>query len=143
MFSSSAPYLIPSSILANSFSSALPANFPELYMSSICILTELVTEALPPISPRINAKSAAVIKFLDPVIRKIQVSNSQASTFTVTVYEHDGSTYNALVPISLTAQRSKEEDFNIPVTSGKELAVQITAGSCKNPVVGVILDGLF
>ena len=30
MFSSSAPYLIPSSILANNFSSAEPVNFPEL-----------------------------------------------------------------------------------------------------------------
>ena len=36
-------------------------------MSSICILTALVTDALPPIKPLINAKSAAVTKFLEPV----------------------------------------------------------------------------
>lgn len=84
-----------------------------------------------------------IVKFTNPVIRAVQVSNGEPSTFTITIQEHDGTTFTSLVSVSLTAQRSKEEDFNIPVTSGKELAVKVTAGSCKNPVVGVILDGLF
>ena len=80
--------------------------------------------------------------FNSPVVRKILVTNGEPSTFTITLQEHDGSTFTDLASVSLTAERSKAVDFDVSATSGKELAVKVTSGSCKNPVVGVILDGI-
>lgn len=84
-----------------------------------------------------------LIIFGSPVIRKVLVTNSTASTCTVTVQEHDGTTFTDLASVTLSAERSKAVDFAVSATSGKELAVKVTSGSCTNPVVGVILDGTF
>jgi len=90
------------------------------------------------------------IFFTSPTIRKILVTRGvtpggtpfPACTFEV--QEHDGSTYTTIASLSLIAgQRDKEQTFTVPVTSGKELAVRVTSGLCHNPVVGVILDGLY
>ncbi len=84
-----------------------------------------------------------LIKFTDAVLRKVLVTNSALSTCVFTIQEHDGTTFTDLGTISLVAQRSNTVDFAVPITIGKELAIKVTSGSCKNPVVGVILDGLF
>lgn len=90
------------------------------------------------------------IFFTSPTIRKVFIARGvtpggtpfPATTFEV--LEHDGTIFTSLLTISLTAgQRDKEQDFTVSVTSGKELAVKVNSGLCNNPVVGVILDGLF
>ena len=84
-----------------------------------------------------------LIFFQQPVVRKILVTNGEPSSFTVTLEEHDGTTFTALASVTLVAERSKSVDFNVTATSGKELAVKVSAGSAKDPVVGVIFDGVF
>ena len=84
-----------------------------------------------------------LIAFSDPVIRKILITNGAVSTFTLTIQEHDGVTYTDLTTVTVTADRESVANVNVPVTSGKQLAVKLTAGSANNPVVGIILDGLY
>lgn len=84
-----------------------------------------------------------LITFSNASIRKVLVANSQNSTVTITVQEHDGVTYTDLASVSLVAERTKQQDFTTPITTGKMLAVKVTAGTCTDPVVGVILDGLY
>jgi hypothetical protein len=84
-----------------------------------------------------------VITFADPVIRKILVTNGAVSTFTITIQEHDGTTYTDLTTVSLTAQRETTATVNVPITSGKQLAIKVSSGLANNPVVGIILDGVF
>lgn len=84
-----------------------------------------------------------LITFTDPVIRKILVTNGAVNTFTITVQEHDGVTYTNLTTVTVTADREAVANVNVPVTSGKQLAVKITAGTANNPVVGIILDGSY
>ena len=75
-------------------------------------------------------------------ITGVIVRNQNSNTFTVEVEEHDGSTFTSLGTFSVTSSRG--DDFlglNIPLTSDEELAVSISAGSCKNPVVIVFVKG--
>jgi hypothetical protein len=74
-------------------------------------------------------------------IKNVFITNENASTFTVQIYEHDGTTYTLLTSVSLTSQRQKSESKNIAVTFGKELALKISSGSCKNVVAGLIITG--
>ena len=75
-------------------------------------------------------------------ITQLSVSNELANTFTVEIEEHDGTTYTSLGTFALISQRSKKfTGLNISVTSGKEIAVKIFSGSCKNPVVTVYVKG--
>lgn len=73
------------------------------------------------------------------------VSNELINTFSMQLYEHDGTTFTLLGTFSLTAQRSRtftSVDFGtISITKGKELAVKVSSGSCKNPVVIGIFSG--
>ena len=84
-----------------------------------------------------------LVTFSNPTIRKVLVTNGAVNTFTITVQEHDGTTFTDLLAVTVTAARSVVADLAVPMTSGKQLAVKITSGSTDNPVVGVIIDGLF
>lgn len=84
-----------------------------------------------------------LVTFARPVIKKILVTNGSVSTFDITVQEHDGVTYTNLATISVVADREAVASLSVPVTSGMQLAVQVTAGTADNPVVGIILDGLY
>lgn len=87
-------------------------------------------------------KTGRLITFQNPVIRKVLVTNSTSNTYTITIQEHDGTTFTDLLSVAVAASRGVVVDVSVPMTSGKELAARVTGGSCKDPVVGVILDGL-
>ena len=73
-------------------------------------------------------------------LMQLSVSNELANTFDISIYEHDGVTYTLLATISLVAQRSKSQTYTgVSVTRNKELAIKVTSGACKNPVVQAIL----
>lgn len=73
---------------------------------------------------------------------QVSVSNENSNTFDIQVYQHDGTTYTLLTTVSVVAQRSVSVNLTgILITQGKELAVQVSAGSCKNPVVQLICKG--
>jgi hypothetical protein len=72
----------------------------------------------------------------------VSVANEIANTFSIEIYEHDGTIFTLLATVSLTAERSKEQAFTgISITKGKELAIKQVGGSSKNPVVQVIAKG--
>lgn len=85
--------------------------------------------------------SGRKIDFSSPKLNKILVTNENNNTFTVGVYEHDGTTYTQLATLALTAERTKSASYSVNITNGKELAVKLESGSCKNIVVGVVLSG--
>lgn len=75
-------------------------------------------------------------------LTSISVSNENANTFDIQLYEYDGSTYYLLATISLSSQRSKTQIYSgVSITRGRELAIKVSSGSCKNPVVQVLLYG--
>ena len=82
------------------------------------------------------------VAFQNPTLRKILVTSGSVSTFTVTIQEHDGTTFTDLVAVNIVASRGTVVDLAVPITTGKELATKVTSGSCADPVVGVIIDGL-
>jgi len=87
-----------------------------------------------------------VVELNGPIIRKIYVTNSAIATFTVTIIEHEGTVGSrvSLLSVVVTAARKGTFDVSVPMTSGKQLAVQITGTANPKPtdiVVGVLLDG--
>lgn len=75
-------------------------------------------------------------------IDKVYVSCENADTFTVTIQKRSGITFTDLCSVSLTAERVKvSSPLGITLSSLDELAVKITAGSCKNPIVGLVIKG--
>ena len=76
-------------------------------------------------------------------IRKIQMANAVANTFDLKIYEHDGTTYTLLTTVTFTAVRSQTQDLDIAVTTGKELAIELSTGSANNIVVDLLLSGTY
>lgn len=67
-----------------------------------------------------------------------------ASTFNIEVYEHDGTTFTLITTVIITAARTGDFPIaSLPLTTGKELAMKLSTGSAKNPVVGCVLKGSF
>lgn len=66
------------------------------------------------------------------------------TTLDMEVYEHDGTIYTLITTITLTASRAGDFPIaSLPLTTGKELAMKLSSGSAKNPVVGCVLKGSF
>ena len=76
-------------------------------------------------------------------IKKIQMANGAVNTFTLDIYEHDGTTYTLLHTVTFSAVRAEEQDLNIAVTKGKQLAIQLGTGSADNLEVGLLLTGTY
>lgn len=76
-------------------------------------------------------------------IEVVYTSNQSVSTYDLSIYEHDGSTYTLLLTISVVAARGVEVELSTPisVTNGLELAARITSGSAKNPTCGLLMVG--
>ena len=68
---------------------------------------------------------------------------NNTATFTLEIFEHDGTTFTSITTISVTSARGKTTVYGTPftLTQGKELAVQVTSGSIKNGIVTLILGG--
>lgn len=82
---------------------------------------------------------------VDGEIVEVFVANEDANTFTVSVYERSGASFVLILSISLTSQRTKIQSYTTSnaVDKGDELAVKVTSGSAKNPVVGLVIKGEF
>ena len=74
-------------------------------------------------------------------IKKVFVSNEVPNTFTLDIYEHDGTTYTLLTTKTIASLRKSDFTVDIPITYNKELAMQIGTGSCKNIVCGLLITG--
>lgn len=72
----------------------------------------------------------------------IAVSNENTTTAVVELYAHDKVTFTLLATLTLSAQKSKEQNYTgVSLTKGKELAVKIGSGSAKNIVVQLVIKG--
>lgn len=76
-------------------------------------------------------------------IERLFISNESISTFTIQIYSHDGDEVNLTLLSSHTVTTSRGGDFivNVPVATGKQLALFLSAGSAKNIVAGLELSG--
>ena len=81
------------------------------------------------------------VGMINPRIKKIAVRNQNINTFDISVEEHDGTTFTTIVTKSITAARGNDFIVDLPITTGKELAVKVSSGSAKNPKVQLILKG--
>ena len=79
------------------------------------------------------------------LLDQISVANENSNTFTIQLYEHDGTTFTLLATVSLIAVRSQvfnTSDFGVVnITQGKELAIKQSAGSSKSVIVQIIATG--
>lgn len=88
-------------------------------------------------------KAGRTVNLINPVITAVSIAVEDIATFDITFYEHDGDSINlnSLGTISVVNARSYNAFINFPLTQGKQLAVQLSAGSAKNVVVGLQLSG--
>lgn len=88
-------------------------------------------------------KTGRIVPLQNGEITQVFVANENTNTFTVEILKRTGpGTFSSLTTIALTAQRTKTESkAGVTVTLGDELVCKILSGSCKNPVVGVIIRG--
>jgi len=87
--------------------------------------------------------SGRAVYIYNATIQAVYVRCENAATFDIEVYEHDGTTYTLVHTTNVVAVRAFDEIIVTPpsVTNGKELAIKIVNGSCKNATVGLQLNG--
>lgn len=78
--------------------------------------------------------------FTNTRIKLISSDSSASSTYQFTVYEHDHVTYTSLGSFTVTAAYGGTFTPNLALTSGKNLAVQVTSGSATNLTVTLVLE---
>lgn len=90
-------------------------------------------------------KAGITVGFINPEILKIVTATENLDTYDITVYEHEGDEVNltSLVTKSVVAARSSTFDVTISMTTGRQLAIKVTAGSAKNIGVDLQLGGDF
>lgn len=78
-----------------------------------------------------------------PRLTKIICGSENADTYTVGVYQHDGSEIGLTLITSVSVIASRKETFTVDLAlvSDRHLAVKVTAGSCKNLGVDLQLSG--
>jgi len=86
------------------------------------------------------------VSFNDVFLEEVSVANQKVTTFKIEIYEHDGTIFTLLHTLSITvaARGGESTGLNIPVTTGKELAVRVADSSPnapKNADVTVQLKG--
>jgi len=88
-------------------------------------------------------KTGVPIGISNPVLISIKVGNENISTFDVQIYEHEGDEINLtlLTTVSIVNTRTQSFTVSIPITTGRQLAAYISAGSGKNVGVDLQLSG--
>lgn len=89
-------------------------------------------------------RSGRTAAFADPRLVRVFSATEDVASYTIEIYEHEGDSVNLtlLTSFSVTSSRTGDSgNIDISVTQGRQLAVQVTSGSCKNIIVGAILKG--
>lgn len=80
----------------------------------------------------------------NPILTAIIATNeTNTATFTVEVYEHDGTTFTFVDSLIITSARTGKKILTTPasLTSEKELAIKVSSGSAKNVKVTCLIGG--
>lgn len=75
------------------------------------------------------------------VIAQVFVASENADTWVLAIEKRSGVTFTEIGSVTMTAQRTITQAVSISVSLGDELALKVKSGSCKNPVVGLIIKG--
>ena len=77
------------------------------------------------------------------IISTVFIDSENIDTFDVRVFKHP-SPFTTLAIVSIVADRGGTFKLAVPseVTEGDRLGIQIINGSCKNPVIGLIIKGV-
>lgn len=88
-------------------------------------------------------KTGLPVNLTSPYIVGVNVGNEDITTFDVEIYEHAGDEVNLTLigTVSIVAARTGTFSVNWPITTGRQLAALISAGSAKNPGVDLQLSG--
>lgn len=91
----------------------------------------------------ISSSTGFPVRVNDSSLSFISVQNELANTFSVTIYEWNGTAETALATINVTSALGADYTPPTPVTLtyGTSLRAKVSSGSCKNPVVLVYLVG--
>lgn len=83
------------------------------------------------------------VAIANPRVAQVAASSDTVSTYTITIYEHDGNSVNLnpLGTMTVTAARGGSANVNWPTSTGKQLAVRMTSGTSNNLIVALILKG--
>lgn len=82
----------------------------------------------------------------NPFIAKIACGTENIATYSVGIYQHEGNSINLTLLHTVNVVSSRFEIFtvNVPITTGKQLAVRCTGNSGGNPnnlAVDLVLKG--
>ena len=90
-----------------------------------------------------SIKTGVTMGIGSPIVTRIDIGNEDINTFEISIYEHEGDGVNLtfLGTVQVLAARTGLFQVNFPATSGRQLAVKVESGSCKNPGVDVTLSG--
>ncbi len=92
-------------------------------------------------------RTGRIVGLKSGVISNIYVGVEDNTTCTIDVQKRispgsEASNFSTLASITLTAERIKAQSYSgIIIAQNEELAVKVSSGSCKNPVVALILQG--
>jgi hypothetical protein len=124
--------------LANTVDTSASPGFTWGASGNVTAGSWLVNDTVP------SNKAGRSIFLSNATLEYVFVRCEVATTLNMEVYEHDGTTYTLITTVTLTATRAGDFPIaSLPLTTGKELAMKLSTGSAKNPVVGCVLRGSF
>lgn len=123
--------------IANTVSSSASPGFSYGRASNVNSGTYLNVEGVP------SNKAGRWVYINNAVVTRIFVSNEQSSTFSIEVLSHDGNGINltSLGTVTIVAAYGDSFIVNWPVATDKQLAIKLSAGSARNVVAGLELQG--
>ena len=87
-------------------------------------------------------KAGRTIFLNNATLESVFVSNESPNTFDLEIWEHNGTTFNLLTTVSISAARNATFSAgSLSLTTGYELAVKVVNGSGKNITAGLLLSG--
>lgn len=82
-----------------------------------------------------------IVPIVTGELSTVIVNNELVNTFDVTVQKKVGVNLVDIATVNVVNQKIKIETFNgVSLTYGDELAVKISNGSCKQPIIGIIIQ---
>lgn len=124
--------------LANTVDTSASPGFTWGGSGNITSNSWLINDSVP------SNKAGRSIFLTNATLEYVFVRCEIAATFDIEVYEHDGATFTLITTVSIVASRAGDFPIaSLPLTTGKELAMKLSTGSAKNPVVGCVLRGSF
>lgn len=83
-----------------------------------------------------------IVSLYNAQITSIGVAVENADTFVVSIERNNGdTTYTEIATLTVTSLRKLEVAIAIDISYNDELCCKIKSGSCKNPVVYLIIKG--